>query len=126
MSHLDGRTLPQRIAIGAVTEIEWGTEELMLDSGQVVRNQRWAAPLRTFEVSMPIMARDDEDYTDFLQLVADAKGRLHSFDYIDHKDPTDSTVIAVRFATPVRTISITPDLERVEPFTLEEVRMPDS
>lgn len=126
MSHLDGRTFPQRIALGAITEIEWGTEEVQLDSGQVRRNQRWSAPMRSFEVSMPLMERDDQDYIDFLDLVADAKGRLHSFDYIDHKDQTDSTTIAVRFATPVRTMAVTPDLERVEPFTLEEVRLPDS
>lgn len=126
MSHLDGRTFPQRISLGAATESEWGVEVVQLDGGRTRRNQRWAAPLRSFEVAMPIMRRDDADYIALLSLWNDSGGGLNSFDYIDHKDQTDSTVIAVRFATPLRTTSVTPDLEAVEVFTLEEVRLPDS
>lgn len=124
--HLDGRTFPQRIALGAVTETDWSVEVIQTDGGRTKRNQRWANPLRRFEVAMPLMRRDDEDYQDFLELWDDSLGGLYSFDYIDHKDQTDSTVIAVRFATPIRTTAVTPDLEAVEPFTLEEVRLPDS
>ncbi len=124
--HLDGRTFPQRIALGALTESEWGVEVIKLDSGRTKRNQRWANPLRTFDLAMPLMRRDDADYQALLDLWEDSLGGIHSFDYIDHKDQTDSTVIAVRFATPLRTTSITPDLEAVEQFTLEEVRLPDS
>lgn len=124
--HLDGRTFPQRISLGAVTESDWGVETIQTDGGRTKRNQRWTNPLRRFEVAMPLMYRDDADYVAMLDLWEDSLGGLHSFDYIDHKDQTDSTVIAVRFATPLRTTAVTPDLEAVEPFTLEEVRLPDS
>ena len=126
MPHLTGRTFPQRISLGAVTEQDWGVEVIETDGGRAKRNQRWAAPLRRFEVAMPIMERSDTDYLALLDLWEDSLGGLHSFDYIDHKDQTDSTTIAVRFATPLRTVSVTPWLESVEPFTLEEVRLPDS
>lgn len=125
MGHLS-REFPQRIALGAATISEWGVEEIRMDGGHVVRNQRWSAPLLTFEVSMPPMKRDDADYVELLDLWADSAGGLHSFDYVDHRDQTDSTNIAVRFATPLQTRALTPDIEVVETFTLEQVRLPDS
>lgn len=126
MPHLDGRTFPQRISLGAVTESDWGVEVVQMDGGRTKRNQRWESPLRRFEISMPLMRRDDADYQAFLDLWEDSAGGVNSFDYIDHRDQTDSTIIAVRFATPIRTIAVTPDLEAVDQFTLEEVRLPDS
>lgn len=126
MSHLDGRTFPQRIALGATVVTEWGIEEVRTDGGFVKRNQRWATPLRSFQLTMPPMRRDDADYVAFLDLWDDSGGGLHSFDYIDHRDQSDATLIAVRFATPITTRALTPDLEIVDTFTLEEVRLPDS
>lgn len=126
MSHLDGRTFPQRIGLGSVTEIDWNTEEIQTDGGRTKRNQRWANPLRRFEGSVVAMERDDPDYVELVALYADAKGLQHSFDFIDPKDQTDSTIIAMRFITPLRITSLTPDLDLVESFTLEEVRLPDS
>lgn len=121
MSHLD-REFPQRVELGAGTVSEWGVEEVKTDGGWVVRNQRWSSPLLSFEISLPLMQRDDADYLELLDLWADSQGGLHSFNYIDHRDQTDATIIAVRFATPLRTTAVTPDLEHVDTFTLEQVR----
>ncbi len=117
-----GSTFPQRIELGAITVSEWGVEEVVTDGGWVIRNQRWSTPLLRFEISMPLMRRDDADYIALLNLWDQAAGTTHSFDYIDHRDQTDSTVWEVRFATPLRTMAVTPDLEHVDTFTLEQVR----
>ncbi len=120
--HLD-RTFPQRIELGAVTVSEWGAEEIRTDGGWVVRNQRWSSPLVSFEISMPIMRRDDVDYLDLIDLWEEAQGTTHSFNYVDHRDESDATIIAVRFATPLRTTAIDGQLEHVDTFTLEQVRL---
>lgn len=117
MGHLSN-SLPDRIERGAVRREEWGTEIIRTDGGAEVRNNRWAAPLRSYDVSMPLMERDDEDYIDLRALYAEAEGSLHTFDFLDWSD--DETVV-VRFDGPLQLTGHSPHLDYLS-FTLVEVR----
>lgn len=117
MAHLSS-TLPDRIELGAVRREDWGTEIVTTDAGTEVRNNRWADPIRTYEVNMPLMERDDEDYIALRALYAEAEGSLHSFDFLDWSD--DETV-PVRFDGPLQLTGRTPQLDYLS-FTLVEVK----
>jgi hypothetical protein len=120
MAHLD-RSLPQRIELGAVLRIDWQTEVVETDGGQEVRNNRRASPARYYDVSMPPMLRADADYLDLLDLYADAGGMLHSFDLNVWHDETNSTIVAVRFDSPLQITSLAPHLDHIDTFTLKQV-----
>lgn len=117
MAHLS-TTLPDRIALGAVRREEWGTEIVRTDGGSEVRNNRWSAPLRFYDVSMPLMERDDADYVALRALYAEAEGSLHSFDMTIW--PDDETV-PVRFDGPLQITGVTTEIDQLT-FTLVEVR----
>lgn len=125
MTHL-ASTLPDRIEIGALRREEWSTDIVATDGGTERRESRWEAPLRSYDVSLPITARDDADYLAVKDLFADAKGSLNSFNF---KDWSDDEVIAVRFDGPLNLTGVTPDFPTQSgydqlSFTLVEVKDP--
>lgn len=123
MSHLS-ETLPSKVEIGATRRLDFGTEVVSQDSGAEVRNNRWAEPLRTYEVSFPIADREDETYLAVLALYEAAEGNLHSFDF---QDWTDGTTVPVRFDGPLASVGVTPELEHIIQVALLEVRLdPDT
>ena len=119
MTHLN-KSLPSTVEIGATRRLEFGTEIVETDSGAEVRNNRWATPLRTYDVSFPISKRDDATYEAVIDLYAEAGGSLHSFNF---KDWTDGSQVPVRFDGPLATTGITPDLEHIIEVALVEVRL---
>jgi uncharacterized protein (TIGR02217 family) len=119
MAHLN-ESLPPEIEIGAVRRIRWGTEIVTTDGGYEVRNNRWATPLRTYDIAFPPANRDDPIYLAVVALYEAAEGSLHSFDFTDW---TDNEVIAVRFDTPLEIVGLATHLDQIENMTLVEVRL---
>lgn len=117
--HLDS-TLPSSVEIGAQRRLDWGTQVVPTDSGTEVRNNRWSAPLRTYDVSFPVSKRDSTVYEEVIALYEEAEGNLHSFDFTDW---SDGETVAVRFDGPLATVGVTPDLEHIVEVTLVEVRL---
>ncbi len=118
MSHLT-TPFPRRIELGATRREDWNTQINTTDGGNEVRNNRWSTSLRSYEVSLPIMARTDADYIALKDLFAEAEGALHSFDFPDWSDYSD---VPVRFDTPLRITGLTPDQDHIDTFSLIEVR----
>lgn len=123
MTHL-ASTLPRNWEIGAQRRLDFGTEIVRTDSGAEVRNNRWAAPLRAYDLSFPIAPREtDATYQEVLDLYEEAQGSLHSFDIIDW---TDGATVAVRFDGPLAITGVTPELDHIVEVTLVEVRDGDT
>ena len=118
MAHLDS-TLPDDVESGAQRRLDWNTEIVPQDSGGSVRNNRWAAPLRTYDVSYPVRERTDATYLAVVDLYDEAEGNLHSFDF---EDWATGEIIAVRFDGPLVTTGEANHLETIE-CTLVEVRL---
>lgn len=116
-------TLPEQVALNAVRRIDWKTEVITSDSGREVRNNRWAAPLRTYDVSFPPARRDDPVYLAVLDLYDLVEGGLHSFNFVDWTDETGATVIPVRFDTPLGITGLAPHLDQIDTMTLVEVKL---
>jgi hypothetical protein len=114
--------LPQRIEIGAIRAEDWETVVVRTDGGREVRNNRIEEPTRTWEVPTPVMKRDDADYLAIRALYSVTEGLLHSFNLNDPDDETDTTLVAVRFDTPLRVSYPASDLVKLETFTLIEVK----
>lgn len=119
MTHLSS-TLPDHVELGAQRRLSWNTEVVRQDSGAEVRNNRWASPLRTYDVSFPVSARDDATYSAVVALYEEAQGSLHSFDFVDW---TDGETIAVRFDSPLSSTGVAMELEHIVEVTLVEVRL---
>lgn len=122
MAHL-GETLPEELALGARKSTDWGTEVVTTDGKFEVRNNRWSSPVRTFECSYPVSYRAGTVHRAVLALYELAEGMLHSFDMIDFTDPDGLRRIPVRFATPLDEVADAMDLNRIDTFTLVEVRL---
>lgn len=121
MAHLN-TTLPEEIALGPVQSRDWGIEIVTTDGGHETRNARWDAPLRTFEVGFPPSLRSGSVYQAVNDLFDQSLGGLYSFDMIDWTDETGSTVIRVRFDSPLQIKGLATHLDEIAVFTLKEVR----
>lgn len=122
MTHLS-TTLPPQIELGAVRNLDYRTQVVMTDGGREVRNNRWATPLKTFELSFPPMKRSNPVYIAVLDLYEAALGGLHSFNFTDWTDETGATVVPVRFVTPLSIKGIDTIHDHIENITLQEVRL---
>lgn len=126
MTHLPDY-LPEELELGPVERTDWNVEIVTTDGGYEVRNARWSAPLRTFEISFPPSTRDGAVYQAVKDLFDEAMGSLHSFNYRVWTDPTGMTVIPVRFDSPLEIEGIAGHLDHIATFTIKEVRLvPDS
>lgn len=121
MSHLN-TFLPDELELGPVQRSEWGIEVVTTDGGHEVRNARWSAPLRTFEVSIPPSLRSGTVYLAVRALFDASLGGLHTFNFRDWTDETGSTIIRVRFASAMEIEGIAGHLDHISTFTLQEVR----
>lgn len=121
MAHLT-TTMPDRVERGALRREEWSTDIVGGDGGTERRDSRWTAPLRIYEISLPLTTQDDEDYLAVKALFAEAKGSLHSFDFTSW--PDDET-IPVRFDGPLNLLGHSPNLDQLS-FTLVEVKDPEA
>lgn len=119
MAHLN-QHLPQELELGPVERSNWNIEVVETDGGREVRNQRWASPLRTFEVSFPPSTRDGSVYQAVKDLFEDSAGGLHSFWFTRW---TDNTTIAVRFDGPLEIEGMTGEIDHIATFALKEVRL---
>ena len=104
--------------------LEYSTQVVETDGGGEVRNARWAAPLRTYEISFPTAQRNDPIYRAVLALYAAAQGGLHSFNFAEWVDETASTIVPVRFDSALSITGIDRRLDHIETLTLKEVRAP--
>lgn len=116
-------TLPAQVEQGAVRDIDWGTEVVTTDGGYEVRNNRWAEPIRTFEISFPTAKRDDPIYQAVIALFEKAQGGLHSFNFRDWTDESGGTVVPVRFDSSLKITGIDRRLDHIETLTLREVKL---
>lgn len=121
MAHL-ANYLPEEVELGAVETTDWSTEIITTDGGYEVRNNRWASPLRRFEVSFPAATRDDPVYTAVRDLFEQAEGSLHSFNFRTWTDESGGTVLAVRFDGPLEISGIASHLDKIGTVALVEVR----
>lgn len=112
-------TLPPQVEIGATRRLDWGTEVVTTDGGYEVRNNRWATPLRVYEISYPPSTRDGTIYQAVLDLYQEAAGGLHSFDFTDW---TDDSTVAVRFDSALEISGIAGHIDHIVSMTLREVR----
>ena len=120
MGHLT-TNLPTKVEQGAVRRVDWGTEIVTTDGGFEVRNARWDAPLRSWEVSFPTARRTDVTYLAVIALYEAAQGSLHSFNFTSWAD--DGEVVPVRFDSPLSLTGIDINLDHIETLTLKEVRL---
>lgn len=113
--------LPREIEIGAVRRLENQTEIVDTDGGYEVRNNRWSAPKRIFEVSFPTSTRDGTVYQDVIALYNLAQGGLHSFNFHDWTDESGGTVVPVRFDSPLEITGLATHIDHIETIVLKEV-----
>lgn len=113
------RSLPQEVEIGAVRTLDYGTEIVTTDGGYEVRNNRWATPLRVYDISFPHSTRDGATYLDVLDLYEEAHGNLYSFNFTDW---TDESTVTVRFDTPLQIETPAGHLDHIVSMRLKEVR----
>jgi len=111
--------MPTNVEIGAVRRLDRGTQSVMQDSGHEVRNNRWSAPLKVYEVSFPTATRSDANYLAVLSLYEEAEGGLYSFDFTDW---TDGSTVAVRFDSQLEIQSPAGHLDHIVSMVLKEVR----
>lgn len=112
-------TLPENVELGAVRRLDWNTQVVPKDSGGEVRNNRWTAPLRTFEIAFPIATREDADYLAVKDLYEAAEGMLYSFMFTDW---VDDRQVEVRFDAPLEIEALAPHLDHIVGIRLKEVR----
>ena len=118
MGHINSQ-LPRNVEIGATRREQWDVEIVRTDGGREVRNTRWSAPLRTFDVALPACTRANADYIAVKQMWEDSEGGAHTFDFYDH---SEEELVRVRFDTQLEITWLTPTLDKIETFSLAEVR----
>lgn len=121
MAHLPD-FLPEEIELGPHQSTDWGIDITATDGGYEVRNGRWSAPLRRFEIGFPPSTRDGEVYRAVVDLFERANGMLHSFNFRVWTDETSATIVAVRFDSPLEIEGIAQHLDQIASFALVEVR----
>jgi len=120
MAHL-AAYLPTQVEVGAIRDVDWATDIVKTDGGFEVRNARWSAPLRRFELSFPTAKRaEDPTYLAVIALYEEAQGSLHSFNFRSWADGGE--VLKVRFDSPLKITGVTKDLDHIETLNLVEVR----
>lgn len=112
-------TLPEEVEIGAVRRLDRATQVVVQDSGHEVRNNRWAAGLRVYEISFPLSTRDNAVYQAVLDLFEEAAGGLYSFNFTDW---TDGSRVTVRFDGELQISTPAPHLDKIGSLVLKEVR----
>jgi hypothetical protein len=118
MAHIN-TTLPREIELGAVRRRKYQTEIVTTDGGHEVRNARWSAPLRTYEISFPPSRRDDPNYIAVCALFDECLGGLHTFSMTDW---TDGSTVKVRFDSDLSLTGIDPRYDHIDSLTVVEVR----
>ena len=111
-------SLPTSIENGARQFYQWDKEVVRTDGGHEVRNTRWDAPLRYFEISFPNRKLDDVDHAAVAQMWLDTEGGTHTFDFYDERA---SETIKVRFDGDLQFSHTVGPFHRIEAFTLREV-----
>jgi hypothetical protein len=111
--------LTRNIEIGATRRKEWDKEIVRTDGGGEVRNTRWSSPLRSFDVALPPCVRTNADYIAVQQMWEDSEGGTHSFDFYDY---SADELVKVRFDSPLEITWLNSELDKIEAFTLAEVR----
>lgn len=114
--------LPSTVEQGALRRLSYATDVVTTDGGHEVRNARWATPLKTFEISFPTSRRDDDVYQAVVFLFEKTLGGLHTFLFKDWTDESGSSLIRVRFDSPLEITGIDRRLDHIEKLTLMEVR----
>lgn len=112
--------LPQRIELNALKRIAWDVEQIPVGSGIVVRNSHRSRPDQWWEITLPLMEYDDPDLVALEALYADAEGTTFSFNFHDFADPTDGTIVSVRFDSELQVRNITSTLRHVDTLILVE------
>lgn len=112
-------TLPAEVEIGAMRRLEYSTDIVTMDSGAEVRNARWSAPLKVFEISYPHARTDDANYIAVKALYDEALGSTYSFEFTDYED---GETVTVRFDSPLEIDSPGGDLHHIVSLRLKEVR----
>lgn len=115
--------LPEEVELGAVRRLDWGTQVVTTDSGHEVRNARWSAPLRSYDVSFPPARRDNAIYQAVIDLYEQVEGSLHSFNLVDWTDESGATIVPVRFDSELIITALATHLDHIETVTLVEVRL---
>lgn len=118
MAHIN-TTLPRQVELGALRRLRYSTEIVTTDGGHEVRNARWSAPLKTFDISYPPAKRNDPIYLAVIDLYHESLGGLHTFSFTDW---TDETTVKVRFDSDLAIAGIDPRIDHIESLTLVEVR----
>lgn len=121
MAHIN-ENLPASVELGAIRRLRYSTDIVTTDGGHEVRNSRWSEPLRTYEISFPPATRDDPVYLAVIDLYTRAEGSAHTFNFTEWVDETLSTVVRVRFDTPLEITGLAVHLDQIENITLVEVR----
>lgn len=121
MTHL-ATFLPPEIELGPVQSSDYGIDIVTTDGGFEVRNARWSSPLRTFQVAFPASTRDGEVYNAVRDLYAESMGGLHSFNYRVWDDESGTTIVKVRFGSPLEIEGLATHLDKIATFSLIEVR----
>lgn len=112
-------TLPEDVEIGARRILDYSTEVVTTDGGHEVRNARWSAPLRVYEISWPMSLRDGAVHLAVIDLYERAIGGLYSFRF---KDWTDGQFVDVRFDGPLEIEATASHLDQIASMRLKEVR----
>lgn len=120
MAHL-AKFLPEELEIGAKAQRMPGTEVVDTDGGFEHRNQRWSRRKRAYEISFPISLRDGAVYQAVCDLYEEAEDFTHTFNFTDWTDESGSTVVKVRFNSPLEIVGIAPHLDHIETISLIEV-----
>ena len=112
-------TLPPEVEIGAMKRLEYSTDVVTMDSGAEVRNARWAAPLRVYEISFPHARSDNAIFLAVKALYEEALGQTFSFRFNDYED---NQTVTVRFDSQLEMESPGADLHHIVSVRLKEVR----
>jgi hypothetical protein len=116
--HFD-MTLPSAVENGARRSLAWDVEIVDTDGGNEVRNSRWSAPLRTWEIAYNNAAITSADHAAVEQMFYDTEGGTHTFNWTDERS---GEILKVRFDTDLQFTNTVGPYHHLDSFTIKEVR----
>jgi uncharacterized protein (TIGR02217 family) len=75
--------LPSRIEASAQKRRFYSTEIVRTDGGLQHTNQRWAEPMAEWDIEVPLIKRNSQEYLAVEAVFEAAKGSMYTFDFHD-------------------------------------------
>jgi hypothetical protein len=112
-------SLPTAIENGSVRALQQDKEVVPTDGGFEVRNTRWSAPLRTWQIGYNNAPLSSADHAAVEQMWRDTNGGIDTFNFADERA---GDTARVRFDAELQFTNTVGPFHHLDVFTLKEVR----